>query len=179
MADETHSAEAASSGLPQLDFTTWPSQIFWLAVALVALFFMMSRFVLPRIAATLQERRDTIVSDLDIAAEFDQKTREAEAALAAAMEQARAEARRIADKTQASIQSDLDAALAAADARIQEQTAESAARIRAIEAEARTQAAAVASDAAEAIVGRFSPSAADVGAVRAAVETRITERLGA
>lgn len=178
MADETPSADAASSGLPQLEFSTWPSQVFWLAIALVALFFILSRAVLPRIARTLDERRDTIVSDLDIAAEFDQKTREAEAALAAAMEQARSEARRIADKTQSAIQADLDAALAAADARIAEQTAESSARIRAIQAEARTQAAAVASETADAIVARFSPSAADGQAVRAAVDARIAQRLG-
>ena len=53
-------AEEAATGLPQLDFTTFPSQIFWLAVATFVLFQLMNRVALPRIASVLEERADAI-----------------------------------------------------------------------------------------------------------------------
>ncbi|TMV83769.1 F0F1 ATP synthase subunit B', partial [Thioclava sp. BHET1] len=41
--------EAGSSGgMPQLDFSTYGNQIFWLVVALVAVFFILTRVALPR-----------------------------------------------------------------------------------------------------------------------------------
>jgi F-type H+-transporting ATPase subunit b len=52
-------AETAASGpgMPQLDFTTFSNQIFWLVVTMVVLYFVMSRVALPRIAAVLADRR--------------------------------------------------------------------------------------------------------------------------
>ena len=47
---------ADSAGMPQLDFTSWPNQIFWLLVALAAIYFVLSRIALPRISAVLAEK---------------------------------------------------------------------------------------------------------------------------
>ena len=47
-------AESAG-GMPQLDFSTFPNQIFWLLVTLVVIYFVLSRIALPRIAAVLSE----------------------------------------------------------------------------------------------------------------------------
>ena len=91
MAEPAHGGEAASIGMPQLDFATFPSQIFWLIVALVTLYFVLSRIALPRIASAIEERHDAIEDDLDRAAEFRRRALQAEkdydAALAAAKEQ--------------------------------------------------------------------------------------------
>lgn len=63
-----HSAEHASSGgLPQLDPSNYPSQIFWLAIMFVVLYFIFSRRVLPVISSTLESRRDHIESDFSSA----------------------------------------------------------------------------------------------------------------
>ena len=44
MATETNSAEAVSApGMPQLDFSTWGNQIFWLVLALIAIYLILSR----------------------------------------------------------------------------------------------------------------------------------------
>ncbi len=51
-------------GMPQLDFSTWPNQIFWLAVTLVVIYFVLTRVALPRIGAVLAERSSTITNDL-------------------------------------------------------------------------------------------------------------------
>ncbi|MEM6943428.1 MAG: F0F1 ATP synthase subunit B', partial [Pseudomonadota bacterium] len=52
--------EAGTSGLPQLDFNTWPSQIIWAAVALVLLYQLLAKQAIPRISGILEERADTI-----------------------------------------------------------------------------------------------------------------------
>ena len=62
--------ELVESGMPQLNFDSYASQIFWLVVALVALFFILKSVALPRIASGLEERSDAIEDDLDRAAEL-------------------------------------------------------------------------------------------------------------
>ena len=66
-------------GMPQLDFGTYGSQIFWLVVSLVVLFFVLKTIALPQIASGIEERSDAIEDDLDRAAEFRKKAEEAEA----------------------------------------------------------------------------------------------------
>lgn len=63
-------AEEAEKGLPQLDFTSFPSQIFWLAVTGLVLFQLMNKVALPRISSVLEERADAIADDLDRAEDF-------------------------------------------------------------------------------------------------------------
>lgn len=64
-----HAAEAAGhgAGLPQFDITTFPSQIFWLAVTFVVLYVFFSRKTLPDISAVIDNRRNHIQSDLGMA----------------------------------------------------------------------------------------------------------------
>lgn len=42
--------------MPQLDTTTFPSQLFWLCVCFVALYFLLSWIFIPKIAAILAHR---------------------------------------------------------------------------------------------------------------------------
>lgn len=55
-------------GLPQLDVHTFPSQIFWLVVAFVTLFYLMNRKALPRLTEIIETREKIIADDLDTAA---------------------------------------------------------------------------------------------------------------
>ena len=171
--DAAHGAEA-SSGLPQLDFTTFPSQIFWLIVALGFLYWLMTNIALPRIAGVLEERADAIADDLDKADEFKQKAEEAEKAYEQALADARAKAGEIAAETRAEIQKDVDAAMAKADAEIAARTAEGEKRIAEIRDNAMTAVEGVANETAAAIVDAILPDAADAGAIKAAVTARLT-----
>lgn len=164
---------AGSGGLPQLDITTFPSQIFWLIVTLVALFWLMSKIALPRIASVLEERADAIADDLDKAEEFKRKAEEAEAAYNQALADARAKAHAIAAETRAEIQKDVDAAIAKADAEIAARTAEGEKRIAEIRESARTSVAEVANETAIAVVDAVMPGVADGDAVKAAVSTEL------
>jgi F-type H+-transporting ATPase subunit b len=165
-------AEAAEKGMPQLNFATWPNQIFWLVVAMVIIWFVLAKIALPRIGAVLAERKGTMAKDLAMAEELKAKAKAAEGAYTAALEKARVEAARIVAETKAEIQKDLDAATAKADAEIAAKTAESEKRIAEIRAGAEAAVAEVARDTAAALVGALGGSA-DASAIDAAVSARV------
>ena len=58
-------ALSSGPGLPQLDTTTWPSQLFWLVVLFCAGYVIMAKVVTPRIGAVIEERRKTLEGDLE------------------------------------------------------------------------------------------------------------------
>ena len=169
MATETKGAEAASGGMPQLDFSTFPNQIFWLVIALVAIYLILSRIALPRIAAVLAERQGSITNDIAAADELRAKAADAEAAYEKALADARAEASRIAAEARAEIQAELDAAMAKADAEISAKAAESEAAIAEIQKGATAAVEEVATATAKEIVGMLGQSSDDA-AIAAAVQ---------
>lgn len=65
-ADDAHGAESAG-GLPQMDPTWFPSQIFWLAVTFTTLYVIFGKKILPALSNTIEGRRDHIQNDLDMA----------------------------------------------------------------------------------------------------------------
>ena len=126
MATNTSTAtEAATPGMPQLDFSTFGNQIFWLVVTLVVIYLILSRVALPRIAGVLAERSGTISNDLAAAEELKAEAVAAEEAYNKALADARAEAAKIVATTKADMKAELDAAIAKADAEISQKTAES------------------------------------------------------
>lgn len=182
MANETHeaashAAEAAghaaeSAGMPQLDFATFPNQIFWLLVTLVVIYFVLTRVALPRIASVLAERQGTITNDLAAAEELKLKAQEAEEAYNKALADARAEAHKIIAEAKDEIQADLDAAIAKADAEIAAKAAESEKTIAEIRAGAMASVTEVATETAQEIVAALGQKA-DAKAVAGAVADRL------
>lgn len=165
-------AHGSAPGMPQLDFSTFGNQIFWLAIALVAIYLILSRVALPRIAAVLAERQGTITNDLAAAEELKAKAVEAEDAYNKALADARAEAQRIAAETRAEIQVGLDEAIAKADEQISAKAAESEKAIGEIKAGALESVKVVAADTAEALVSALGGKA-DEKAIAAAVADRM------
>jgi F-type H+-transporting ATPase subunit b len=158
--------------MPQLDFSTWPNQIFWLLVTLVVIYLVLSKIALPRIGAVLADRKSTITNDLAAAEELKQKAVEAEKAYNDALANARTEAAKIIAAAKAEIQKDLDAATAKADAEIAAKTAESEKSIAAIRDGAAAAVAEVARDTAAELVTALG-GAADAKSVSAAVTARL------
>ncbi|GGO55727.1 F-type H+-transporting ATPase subunit b [Roseovarius pacificus] len=175
MASETHNAaDAAASapGMPQLDFSTFGNQIFWLMVTLVVIYFVLSRIALPRIAAVLAERQGTITNDLAAAEDLKVKATEAEEAYNKALADARAEAQTIIAQAKAEIQADLDDATAKADAEIAAKLVESEKKIAEIREGAMQSVKDVAKDTAKEIVAAMGGKA-DARTVTAAVNARM------
>ncbi|WP_050928670.1 F0F1 ATP synthase subunit B' [Aestuariivita boseongensis] len=170
--EATDVVEKAGPGMPQLDFSTFPNQIFWLVLTLIAIYLILSRVALPRIGAVLAERQGTITNDIAKAEELKQQAVEAEEAYNRALAEARAEAQRIAAEARAEIQADLDAAIAKADAEIAAKAAESEKAIADIRAGALESVRDVAKDTAAEIVAALGGKA-DAKTVAAAVDARV------
>ncbi|HEU5047031.1 MAG TPA: hypothetical protein VFT64_04225 [Rickettsiales bacterium] len=51
--------------MPQLDPSSFPSQLFWLTVFFVSLYIVLARFLLPRVQSVIEVRASTIGSDVE------------------------------------------------------------------------------------------------------------------
>jgi F-type H+-transporting ATPase subunit b len=171
MATEATGA-ATGPGMPQLDFSTFGNQIFWLLITLVVIYLILSRVALPRIGAVLAERQGTITNDISAAEALKARAIEAEAAYNKALADARVEASRIIAEAKADIQADLDRAIAKADAQIAAKTAEGEKAIAAIRESALENVTEVAKDTAKEIVSALGGKA-DARSVTAAVTARM------
>jgi F-type H+-transporting ATPase subunit b len=115
--------------VPQIDTATFASQVFWLIVAFVTLYYLLSRRALPRLAEVLEARQDRIAADLD---EAERLRREAEAALAsyqAVIAKAQEDAHALLAETQTRLQTESAKRQAELEARLSEQLSEAEARI--------------------------------------------------
>ncbi len=159
-------------GMPQLCFDWWGNQIFWLVLALIAIYLILSRVALPRIGAVLAERTGTITNDIAAAEDLKAKAVEAEAAYDKALLDARAEAQRIVAEAKTEIKADLDVAISKADAEIAAKSAESEKAIAEIRASALENVKIVAKDTAKEIVAALGVKA-DAKTIDAAVTDRM------
>lgn len=127
--------------MPQLDVTTFPTQLFWLAVTFIALYIAMVSVGLPRVGGILERRRQRIAGDLaraaELKAEAEAVTEAYQRALAAAHETAQATVREMLDrmneeaaKRQHELAQSLAAETAAAERRILEAKARALADLR-------------------------------------------------
>ena len=172
MATETVAGDVEAVGMPQLDFSTFPNQIFWLVVTLLAIYFLLSRIALPRIGGVLAQRAGTITNDIAAAEEYKTRAIDAEAAYEKALADARGEAQKIAADTKAEIQKELDIAIEKADAEISAKAAESETAIAEIRAGAMESVKDVAQDTAAEIIAAMGGKA-DAKAVASAVADRM------
>lgn len=125
-----HAADGEhGAGLPQLDVSTFPSQIFWLIVAFGTLYYLMTRKALPRLTDILEARQERIASDLDRAATLRAEAEEAlqryQQVVTAAQTKAAERLKEVQDRLsaeaaqkQAGLEADLDRKLADAEQRI-------------------------------------------------------------
>jgi F-type H+-transporting ATPase subunit b len=163
----------AQGGFPPFDTTTFPSQLFWLAVTFSFLFLVLWRMAAPRIAGVITARRDQINGDVRAAEQHRRDAEGASAAYETALAGARARAHKVAEEKRKQMDDDVTKARAAADADDHKKMAEAETRIAATRAEARVQVLNAAQDAAVQIVSRLTGetvSADDAAsAVRAAI----------
>ena len=112
--------------MPQLDPSSLPSQLFWLAITFYALYWLMANRVLPRIAEVLEERSERISNDLEQAETLKKNAEEVMDTYEQELAQARAKAREAVAEVQREVS-------AYAEKRQQDEAANWAARIDAAE----------------------------------------------
>ncbi len=162
--------------MPQLDPSTYLTQLFWLVVTFVILYLLMWRVALPRIADLLQARQERIDDDLERAERLRNdaaQTLEAyDKAVAAGRENAQAILRQAAEKSAAEAAArgdELAAALAT-------ETEAAERRIRAARDEALANVQAVAVGVAQAAAARLIGAAVSESEAEGAVGDAIRER---
>lgn len=85
-------------GFPQLDPSSYPSQLFWLAVTFVVMYVLLSKLALPRVAKVLEVRQSQKDGDLTKAGQLSEEAEK----IKVTYEKSLAEARQVAANTLAS-----------------------------------------------------------------------------
>src|SRR5262245_5710997 len=150
---------------PPFDAQTFPSQLFWLTLTFVALYLLMSRIALPRVASILDARRERIESDLGEAKRLKDASDAAIAAHEKALAEARARAQSLANETRAKAAAAGEARRKEVDARLNAHIAEAEKTIATTRSAAMANVHRIASDTVPAIVERLTgiaPASEDV-----------------
>ena len=168
--DESH-ADAASGGLPQLDFSSWAGQIFWLIVIFALLYFVLAKFILPKLGNGLAERNEHIADDLDAASRFQKEAEEAEKAYTHALADARAKAHNVAETTRKSVDAEVATELEAAEAEASRQTEAAEARIKDMRNKAMSNIDEIAENTANEIFTNFLGSSTTPAKLKAALKS--------
>jgi F-type H+-transporting ATPase subunit b len=155
----TEGTEAHGGGhgaFPPLDTTSFPSQLFWLVIFFGALYLLMSRMVLPKLAAILGARKDQIDGDLTRAAVLKDETEAAIKNYEKALSDARAKATDIGRDTRAKVSSEIDTEQAALDAELSKKIKDAEARVAKAKAKAMESVESIAGESAADIVANLT-----------------------
>lgn len=150
-------SKGSSGGMPQLDATTFPSQLFWLAITFGVLYYVFSTNILPTLSNILENRHTTIQNDLDQAESVRKEAEKVHEAYEEILNEAHIQSSELFAKTDEQIKDDVNKTLAKfkekADKAMDEaETTITGAKTTVMD-EMHTIAAEIASEAAEKIVG--------------------------
>jgi F-type H+-transporting ATPase subunit b len=164
-----HGAEGGGA-FPPFDATLFASQLFWFVVTFGALYFLLSRVILPKIASVQANRAGTISSDLDEAAQKSAAAEQARVDMEKAVAKARADARAMVDAARADVTAKLTAEQEAAEQRLGKKIAEAEAKVDAERKKALAEVPGIAETLARDIADKIAPANANAQRQRVAGE---------
>ncbi|WP_420825578.1 F0F1 ATP synthase subunit B [Terrihabitans soli] len=171
---EVHQAqEGHGGGFPPFESHTFASQILWLAITFGALYFLMSRIALPRVASILEVRSDRIASDLAEAQRLKTETEQAIAAYESSLAEARSKAQKIAGETRDKVQAEADTQKKKIEADLSERLAKAEKQIADTKAKALSNVRTIAVEAASDIVAQLLGDKPDAKDVETAVDATL------
>ena len=92
--------------MPQLDFSTFLPQIFWLFISLSFLYIVLSRYALPRVSDVIEERKDIIAQDIDSAKEYSEESKKTTEELNLKLSEAKVSSQNLINKSLQDIKED-------------------------------------------------------------------------
>jgi F-type H+-transporting ATPase subunit b len=104
--------------MPQLDFSVFPSQLFWLLLSFFSMLFIMSKFIIPKTAEMINLRKEKVEGDLAKAAEIRQKMEKSLIKYNQALQQATMKANESLQKTRDELNDTINSRQADLDARL-------------------------------------------------------------
>jgi F-type H+-transporting ATPase subunit b len=174
----TAAGAAHADTMPQLQFSNplLVSQVVWGAVIFAGFYWLVSRVGLPQVDAALALRAQTIGAELDAARASKQAADAAVAELTEARRRAYAQSQAAIASATASAKAAAAAHAESVNARLDQQLAESEARIGQTRSAAMASLGDIAADTAEAVFLRLTGLTPDAGRVRSAVGAILSER---
>jgi F-type H+-transporting ATPase subunit b len=139
-----------------MDTSTFPSQLFWLVIFFAALYLLMSRVALPRMAKILDARANRIEGDLSKAQALKDETEAAVRSYEKALADARGKAQSIATETRAKMTAEMDAERSVVEKKLSAKVAEAEAAIAAAKGKAMKDVGDVAAETAAEIVAELT-----------------------
>jgi F-type H+-transporting ATPase subunit b len=155
--------------MPQLDLSTWPPQLFWLAVTFLSLYFVISRVAIPRTGGVIALRKSTIDGDLAKARTLKDETENAVRSYEAALANAKAKAQAIGLENRNKLNVEIEAERAKLDAALGTKIATAEKKVAASRDKALEDISAMAADIASDIVEQLTGSKITKAAATAAV----------
>ena len=169
VASGTAMAKEGSGGMPQLDYHSFAPQLVWLAIAFVALYLVMSKLAVPRIADTLEKRQGKIQGDLDAAEKANEETRALVQAYEKRMADTREDARKVVRDRSEADSAAAAARLGALHDKLNAQIGEAEKRIAAQRDDVMAGLEGMAKDIGQEVYAKLAGQPADVGALAAKV----------
>jgi len=169
LAAAAEGGHAESKVFPPFDPAYFPSQLFWFFLSFFALYFLLSKVLLPRVGETIEERGSRIADDLDQASRMQREAEEAEKSYTRALADARAKAMNVAETTKQSVDAEIQAELSAADEEAEKAAAVAEARIRDVRNAVLSNIESVASETAQAAVEALTGKKVTLAIVKSAL----------
>jgi F-type H+-transporting ATPase subunit b len=164
-------APAAAGGMPQFDIAQWPGEIVWALVIFGALYWLLAKIFLPRVAAGIDEREDRISGEIGEARRLREEAQGKLDIAAGELGLAKARARAVAEEAIAEAKSAGRARRADEDAKLAATLAEADGEIDRARDEAMAHVRAIAAEIAVAMVARLTGSPASAAEISAARRT--------
>lgn len=156
--------------MPQFNPEWFATQLFWLAIVFVGLYWILSRRLLPRLAETIDQRAAKIAGDLERAEAARNETEAVSQAYEAALARARGDAQAAVAAANQEIAELTARRQAAFASELAARTAEAEARIGKIRSDLKADARDIAAEVAGVLAAKLTGKAPDQGAVTAAVD---------
>lgn len=163
--------------MPQLDPSSFSSQLFWLTVFFVLLYVMLAKFLLPGVQSVLALRERTLDGDLGSAAKLKEQAEAVKQQYEAALADARKQSQLALSEAQAGINAETAKRQADIDAAMARKAAESETAIQKARQGAMEKLTPVASDIAAQVVEMLIHKRPDESKLRGKVEELAKERM--
>lgn len=162
--------------MPQLDPSSFSSQIFWLTICFVLLYVLLARKFLPAIQSVLSLRADTIGADIEQAKRMKSEAEMARESYEKAMVHARARSQALTAEAQADIAAQAHKRQAELDAELEKKLAASERAIVDATRGVTDKLSGVVADLVSTMVDRIVQHRPDAGAVAATVDALLTAK---
>ncbi|MBL4693590.1 MAG: F0F1 ATP synthase subunit B' [Magnetovibrio sp.] len=167
---------ALAGGLPQLDVTTFSSQVVWLLITFVALYVLMTKLALPRVGEVLEERQNKIDDNLAKAEELNAQAEAACTAYETSLSDARSKAQTAIREVKDSAAAEAAQRQSALNEKLQAQIASSEQAIGKARDEALSGIKDIATDVATSVVEKLLGDAPKVKSLSGAITAALKDR---